>query len=135
MKLNPRQSLNKSYLKIKPHRDEFDNFKNELNDLLNRINEAEREDHNKNFVRDFLGQTFYQNHFVNSKGTTDLAIHLGQKVESKVGVIIEAKRPSKTSEMITCDNLNAKAMQEVILYYLRERIEEKNDDIKIQKWP
>jgi adenine-specific DNA-methyltransferase len=130
MKLNPRQSLNKSLLKIKPHRNEFDNFKKELNTLINTINEDEREDHNKNFVRDFLRDTFYGNHFVNSKGTTDLAIHLGPKSESNVAVIIEAKRPSKTSEMIRNDNLNAKAMHEVILYYLRERIEEKNDDIK-----
>lgn len=130
MKLKPRKALNKSFLKIKPHRIEFDNFKKELNTLLKKINKDEREDHNKNFVRDFLRETFYKNKFVNSKGTTDLAIHLGDKSESNVGVIIETKRPNKTSEMITLDNLNAKAMHEVILYYLRERIEEKNDDIK-----
>ena len=86
MKLKPRQALNKSFLKIKPHRIEFDNFKKELNILLNKINEDEREDHNKNFVRDFLRETFYKNNFVNSKGITDLAIHLGDKSGSNVGV-------------------------------------------------
>lgn len=58
MKLTPNKALNKSFLKINPYRIEFDKFKDELRDPLNRINEAEREDYNKNFVRDFLRQTF-----------------------------------------------------------------------------
>ena len=32
--------------------------------------------------------------------------------------------------MVTFDNLNRKAMHEIILYYLRERIEHHNNDIK-----
>lgn len=72
MKLSLRQSLNKSFLKIKPNRIEFDNFKEQLELLLNEINEEEREDHNKAIVRDFLRSTIYKNYFVNSKGNTDL---------------------------------------------------------------
>jgi hypothetical protein len=45
-------------------------------------------------------------------------------------VIIEAKRPENVAEMPTKDNLNAKAIQELVLYYLRERITDGNDKIK-----
>jgi len=128
--LKPQKSLSKAYLKTKPHREEFENFKHELNKLLDTINRVESEEHNKKLVINFLESSFYQNYFVNTKGKTDLAIHIGKETISKVGVILETKRPAKTSEMITKNNLNAKAMHEVILYYLRERIEEKNDEIK-----
>jgi len=47
-----------------------------------------------------------------------------------VGVIIEAKRPGNKSEMLSAGKPNAKAFQELVLYYLRERIEENNIDIK-----
>jgi len=128
--LKPQKSLSKAYLKIKPHREEFENFKYELEKLLNTINENESEEHNKKLIANFLENTFYLNNFVNTKGSTDLAIYIGRNADSNVGVIFEIKRPAKTSEMITKDNLNTKAIHEVILYYLRERIEEKNDDIK-----
>jgi adenine-specific DNA-methyltransferase len=47
-----------------------------------------------------------------------------------VGVIIEAKKPSNKAEMVKPDNLNCKAFQELVLYYLRERITHKNLEIK-----
>ena len=84
MKFTPLQALNKSYLKLKPHWEEFENFKTALTKLLNNINENEREDHNKTLVRDFLITTFYTNNFVNSKGDTDLVIHLGKKLKAKL---------------------------------------------------
>ncbi len=34
--------------------------------------------------------------------------------------------PTNASEMITKDNLNKKALQELLLYYLRERVEKNN---------
>lgn len=47
-----------------------------------------------------------------------------------MGVIIEAKRPSNKGEMLSKDNLNKKALQELVLYYLRERITHKNLEVK-----
>lgn len=125
-----KKSINKSYLKVKPFREEFENFKSELSKLLSLINDKESEEHNKNYVRDFLINTFYFVKKVNTKGKTDLAIHLDKSPSSKVGVIIEAKSPSNKSDMITTLNLNFKALHEVILYYLQERIDFKNDEIK-----
>ncbi|MDO8550949.1 MAG: hypothetical protein Q7S39_12480, partial [Ignavibacteria bacterium] len=125
-----KKSINKAYLKIKPIREDFQNFKNELQKFFSLINDKESEEHNKNFVRDFLINTFYSEKSVNTKGRTDLAIHLDKTGGSFVGVIIEAKSSVNKSDMISEDNLNCKAMHEVILYYLRERIEHKNDEIK-----
>jgi adenine-specific DNA-methyltransferase len=125
-----RKSINKAYLKVKPVREDFDKFKFELEKLLTLIDEREFEEHNKNLIRDFLLHTFYNDKYVNTKGRTDLAIHLDKSSKSLVGVIIEAKSPSNKADMITAGNLNCKAMHEVILYYLRERIENGNDEVK-----
>ena len=125
-----KKSINKSYLKVKPFREDFNNFVKELAKLLSLINDKESEEHNKAFIRDFLVNTFYVNKSVNTKGKTDLAIQLEKSSSSKVGVIIEAKSPTNKSDMIVDGHLNCKAMHEVILYYLRERIDYKNDEIK-----
>jgi len=118
-----KKSINKAYLKVKPVREDFEKLKEELQKLLTLINDKESEEHNKNFVRDFLKNTFYSKKFVNTKGRTDLAVHLEKSSKSSVGVIIETKSPANKSDMISEDNLNCKAMHEVILYYLKERIE------------
>jgi hypothetical protein len=122
--------INKNLFKVKPVREDFDKFKLELIKLNNSINIKESEEHNKNLVRDFLLNTFYSYKYVNTKGRTDLTIHLDKTASSKAGVLIEAKSPVNISDMISEDNLNCKALHEVILYYFRERIELNNDEIK-----
>lgn len=130
-KLKPRKALNKAFLKVKPNRTEIEGFKTNLIQLLDRINDTESEEFHKNLVSDFLKDTYYKhNHFINTKGRNDLVIHNGDKAKSTVGVIIEAKKPTNKSEMVTTDRLNAKAFQELVLYYLRERIAHKNLDVK-----
>lgn len=127
----PKQSLNKAFLKQRPLRNEIDLFKDNLTKLLGKIDEIEREENQKTHVRDFLRDTYYkESHEINTKDTKDLVIHIGKTNKDNVGVIIEAKRPSNKSEMMTADKPNAKAFQELVLYYLRERIEAKNNDIK-----
>jgi len=129
--LNPRKALNKAFLKVKPNRSEIENFKTHLITLLDRINDAESEEFHKNLVIDFLKKTYYDpDHFINTKGRNDLVIHNGQTAKSTVGVIIEAKKPSNKAEMITTKKLNVKAFQELVLYYLRERVTAKNLEIK-----
>ncbi|MFW6310508.1 MAG: DUF7149 domain-containing protein, partial [Prolixibacteraceae bacterium] len=129
--LKPRKALNKAFLKVKPNRTEIECFKTSLTRLLNSINDNESEEFHKNLVSDFLKDTYYkQNHFINTKGRNDLVIHNGDKAASTVGVIIEAKKPTNKAEMITTQKLNAKAFQELVLYYLRERITQKNLEVK-----
>ncbi len=129
--LKIKQALNKTFLKLKPTRIEIDNFKKYLAILLNRTNDKESEEFHKNLLSDFLKDTYYkQKHFINTKGRNDLVIHNGSDAQTTVGVIIEAKKPSHKAEMITTENINKKAFQELVLYYLRERIIHKNFEIR-----
>jgi adenine-specific DNA-methyltransferase len=129
--LKPRKALNKAFLKVKPNRTEIEGFKTNLITLLDRTNDTESEEFHKNLVIDFLKKTYYDpNHFINTKGRNDLVIHNGQNANSTVGVILEAKKPTNKAEMISTKRLNAKAFQELVLYYLRERITYKNLEVK-----
>ena len=129
--LSPRKALNKAFLKVKPNRTEIENFKTNLIQLLDRTNDTESEEFHKNIVSDFLKKTYYDaNHFINTKGRNDLVIHNKEKANSPVGVIVEAKKPTNKSEMLSQENINVKAFHELILYFLRERITQKNLEIK-----
>jgi len=129
--LPPRKVLNKAFLKVKPNRSDIECFKVNLIKLLDRINEAESEEFHKNIISSFLKDTYYKdNSFINTKGRNDLVIHNGKDAKSPVGVIVEAKKPANKSEMMRTDNINTKAFQELILYYMRERITQKNLEIK-----
>jgi hypothetical protein len=129
--LKPRKALNKAFLKLKPNRSEIEIFKTNLIQLLDRINDKESEEFHKNLIIDFLKKTYFEpNHFINTKGRTDLVIHNGNNASSTVGVIIETKKPTNKSEMLSQEKINVKAFQEMVLYYLRERITHKNLEIK-----
>ena len=129
--LKPRKALNKAFLKVKPNRTEIERFKTNLIQLLDRTNDTESEEFHKNLVIDFLKKTYYDpNHYINTKGRNDLVIHNGNNASSTVGVIVEAKKPTNKTEMMTTKKLNAKAFQELVLYYLRERIIHKNLEVK-----
>lgn len=129
--LKPKKAINKAFLKVKPNRTEIERFKNNLIQLLDRTNDTESEEFHKNLVTDFLKKTYYDpTHFINTKGRNDLVIHNGDKAASTVGVIIEAKKPTNKAEMVSAEKLNVKAFQELVLYYLRERITHKNLEIK-----
>jgi len=129
--LKPRKALNKAFLKVKPNRSQIERFKENLIELLDRTNDTESEEFHKNLVTDFFKKTYYEPaHFINTKGRTDLVIHNGNKAKSSVGVIIEAKKPTNRAEMLSKEKLNVKAFQELVLYYLRERITHKNLEVK-----
>jgi adenine-specific DNA-methyltransferase len=127
----PRKSLNKAFLKLRPNRLEIEKFKTNLKRLLSKIDEIESEENQKNHVRDFLRDSYYlEKYEINTKDRNDLVIHNGKDSKTTVGVIIEAKRPTNKSEMLTKENINAKAMQELVLYFLRERITQNNKEVK-----
>jgi hypothetical protein len=129
--LKPRKALNKAFLKVKTNRNEIELFKTNLIGLLDQIDETESEEFHKNLVSDFLKNTWYgATHFINTKGRNDLVIHNALNAGSTVGVVVEAKKPTNKAEMLRTDSINAKAFQELVLYYLRERITAKNLEIK-----
>ncbi len=126
----PANSINKAFQKDKVNRTNFENFKNQLQIIVNKIDDNESEEHLKNFLIQFFKNTFYQNNEINTKGRTDLAIYNGIDNKTPVGVIFETKKPSNKADMITKTDINKKALHEIILYYLQERIEFENNEIK-----
>jgi len=129
--LTPRKALNKAYLKQKVNRDELETFKKNLQQMLSDMNENESEEYHKNLLTDFLYDTWYKGkHFFNTIERTDLAIRQNNKSESQAAVLIETKKPGNKAEMPSKDNLNVKAMHELIRYYLHERIDKENLGVK-----
>lgn len=80
--IRPRQSLNKAYLKEKPHRSDIDKFKLNLMGLIDKIDIDESEENAKNHVRDFLLDTYYKGKYeINTKDRSDLVIHIDKKAK------------------------------------------------------
>ncbi len=125
------KSLNKAYRQVSIDRPAFDNFKAQLRNYYEQISVINTEEKLKGDLMDFLKFTFYgQNYKISPNGDIDCAIHLGVNVEAPVGVIFEVKKPTNVTEMITNEDLNRKALQELLLYYLRERHIKKNIQLK-----
>jgi hypothetical protein len=129
--LTLRKSINKAFLKVKPNRTQIETFKKNIANLFDQIKESESEEFHKNIISEFLKNTYYSpTNYINTKGRSDLVIHNGKDSNSTVGVLFEVKKPGNKSEMPTCKDINTKAFHELILYYLRERITNKNIEIK-----
>ncbi|MCI2060015.1 MAG: Eco57I restriction-modification methylase domain-containing protein [Bacteroidales bacterium] len=125
------KSLNKAYRQVPVERPVFNIFKAQLSNYYKQISSIDTEEKLKGDLMDFLKFTFYsQNYKVSPNGDIDCAIHLGVNVTDPVGVIIEVKKPTNATEMITKEDLNRKAPQELLLYYLRERHIKKNIQLK-----
>ncbi|KXS07774.1 type IIG restriction enzyme/methyltransferase [Enterococcus faecium] len=129
--LTLKQSINKNVQAIMPQEDEKDVFERRLTSYLETLkaNQQESEEYQKNLLSDFLKSVLEKN-YINTSNRVDLAIYNGQDSSSSLGVIIETKRLNNTSEMMTKQNINAKAFQELVSYYLYERINSKNVEIK-----
>ena len=126
----PQAALNKAYLKQKVLKSDILKFTSSLNLFYNKIDPNESEENQKNHIRDLLIEIHYKNQYeINTKDNIDLAIFT-DNLKKKVGVIIEVKKPSNKIEMISQDLPNAKALHELVLYYLKQRVDEKNDEIK-----
>jgi adenine-specific DNA-methyltransferase len=129
--LTPKQSLNKAYLKEKISRTDIELFKTQFSGLLEKINDKGDEEHLKSLVADFLKFTWYKDaHQINPIGKNDLVIHIGKLPSDPIGVIIEVKSVVNRGEMISEVKPNTKAIHELILYYLHERITNNKHDLK-----
>lgn len=129
-----RKTINKAFLKEPIERGSFTIFKHALERLLDSIEQAkkkgEHEEHFKNFLPPFFNEVGFSDYTINTSVRIDMAIHTGGKSKDPLGVLIEVKRPGNSSEMISKDQLNRKAMYEAVLYYLDQRIEQENSDLK-----
>jgi adenine-specific DNA-methyltransferase len=133
--LNPAKKLKASYQRLHIDREKIELFKENIKQSFQDITIADKkkesEEHYKAIVRDFLLDTYYKgNHSINTQGRNDLVIHNGSNATSPVGIIIETKQPTNKAEMISAKNPNSKSFQQLITYFLKERFENKNLEIK-----
>ena len=128
--LKPNQILNKAYRQVAIETEDFNRFKEALHTLLSTISDGQREETQKEHLRNFLSDTFYKPYYMAPEEDIDLAVRLDKTSKSNIGLLIEVKSTTTKNEMISVGNLNRKALQELLLYYLRERISKKNSDIK-----
>lgn len=127
----PRQALSKAYLKSPISRPDIERFKEAFVAMKSRLDKDEQEEHLKNVIRDFLLDAYYKGQYeINVKERKDLVIHNGNKTTDDVAVIIEAKSFKNKAEMVSKESLNKKAMQELLLYYMRERMDKNNIHLK-----
>jgi len=98
------------------------NFGAKLKQYIADVNTAcsagENEEHIKKIINSFLEQGFYQDAAfqINTSNNIDSTI----KYENKLMALIEAKKPNNKTEMVSADNINKKALWEIVLYYLLE---------------
>ena len=129
--LSLKQLLNKSVQVLMPIDDQKEQFSKAINKFNERLdkNKDRDEEFQKDIFRDFL-QAVIPSKFINTSERIDMAIYNGQSSESNPGVVIEYKKILNASEMMSVDNLNVKSFQELISYYLRERLINHNLEVK-----
>jgi len=128
---NISNSINKAYLAQCPFIDEISLFKINYSTLLKSIKPYDSEETLKDYINDFFKNTYYKGKFATKENVNniDLVILNGKEIDDKIGVILETKA-IKSNEMIKPDELNKKAFQELIQYYLEERVINANVEIK-----
>ena len=127
----PEELLNKAYASQVLTTENIESFFKNSMALLEYLKDGEREEHQKNHIRDFLNTGWYQKiNLVNTAGDIDLAIYAGTTSSTPVSVIIETKSTTNSAEMMTLQKPNAKAFHEIMLYYLREVFDKENYAIK-----
>ena len=100
-------------------------FENDLNKLLINAQKEDSEEYQKNEINKFLHKVF--GYDCNVRGKIDSAIY----EDDLVRVIIETKSIKNTQEFVknNSNNLESKAFYESILYFLRENITSRNNNI------
>ena len=126
-----KESMNRSVQAIMPLDEEKDVFAKKLISYLTHLYDKadESEEYQKNLLKVFLEGIMFHN-FINTSSRIDLAIYNGKDANSSLGVLFECKSLSNKAEMMTTDRINSKAFQEIIAYYLYERLFEKNLEVK-----
>ncbi len=127
----PKASLKHHYRKRQIVPELLNDFRQNLLVFIANLQIPAREGKQETDLRDFLNDAFYkEKYYINKKDTIDWAIHNGKEKDSKIGVLIEVKSTSAKAEMLTDTQPNTKALHELVLYYLRERIENNNQEIR-----
>ena len=120
--------------RLRPTPEQLTKFRGHLAEMLRHLDPNKIERHAETHILNFLlavtplaeGGARYGN--VHNK--RDLVLHLGDTADSPVAVVLEVKGPKNPGEMLAPDDLNRKAMQQLLLYYLEDRTDEQADDFR-----
>lgn len=119
--ISPREAINKGYRRLQIDHKSYHRFLNSLEVLVNNIKEeGQSEEQQKNILTRFLHDSFYASHDISAVDSIDLAIRLDGSSSSNIGVMFEVKGIGRP-DMPTPENLNTKALRELLLYYFRQR--------------
>ena len=128
---SPLESFNKLYRKQPIDESEFSEFKDALKELFDNIEDGQVEPTQRKFFTTFMEEIFPKDYLVtHEEDSIDIVLHTGEKTTSSKGVLIELKSTTNKEEMVTKDDINRKALQELLFYYLNERIGKQNNSIK-----
>jgi adenine-specific DNA-methyltransferase len=104
----------------KPARADVDHFAQNLKTYLDHIDSKETEENLKTHLMGLLKPTYEPLNTIEQFGDIDFVIRTGRK-GTPSAVLFEAKREINKADMIRQDDINRKALHELILYFLRER--------------
>ncbi len=117
--ISPKEALQDKYKPFTPKDKDFVKFSEALNEFILKTEDDGNEEPNKNRITRFLESIAYgsgNKYDVIPVDYIDLAI----KRDGKPIVLIEVKKPSEKTDMVTQKDFNKKAFHELILYFLRE---------------
>lgn len=128
--ISPKKSVNSAFLKLPVSFEKMEQFTASLKNLYKRRDENQDEEYHKGEIWSFLKKIFNPDYSVQVTNPIDLAIYNGNDTKAKPAVIIEMKSPSNTAEMFSKEHPNAKALQELVYYFMLEYIRRENREIK-----
>ncbi|MCQ2638049.1 Eco57I restriction-modification methylase domain-containing protein [Helicobacter pylori] len=115
----------KKYNPPTPTKETIENFKKEINSLLENAPRQDDEEFQKNEINSFLKNVYSYN--CNTSKKVDSAIY----ADGEVQVLIEVKALNKKTEFPKDkENPLSKAFCQMVLYFLEEREKEKNNSLK-----
>ena len=124
---NLTETINRIHFSTIP-RKEYENFKDAVQNFYSSIQTDSKEDNLKYKLIKFLEQIYPDYKNINIKDNVDLVVSKSEK--SATHLLLETKKLSNKNDMVSKDDFNKKSIWQVILYYLRERIEKKNTHLK-----
>jgi adenine-specific DNA-methyltransferase len=120
--------------RLKPTATQLADFQAHLAEMLRHLDPTKIERHGETHILDFLRNVTRPaeggSRYGNVHNKRDLVLHLGDTAASPVAVVLEVKGPKNPKEMLAPDDLNRKAFQQLLLYYLEDRIDEQADDFR-----
>lgn len=117
--LKPENVINKMFYRLSLSERQKAENANLLKNLITDIKIENTEETNKGYIRDFLRGIGFQRegYKVNAEGRIDLSIS-----KANVNYVLLETKKLGSSDMVSESNLNHKALHELILYFIRERI-------------